>query len=121
MSKILIVDDSQLSRRISRQILEGAGHEIVEAKDGMAALEMYFLERPALVLLDITMAGMNGIEVLEKLRGIDPGARVVIATADVQKSTRTMTHDGGACGFVTKPLESDKVLDAVNKALAGAA
>lgn len=120
MAKILIVDDSLLSRRISRQILEGAGHQVVEAKDGIAAIEQYFLEKPLAVLLDITMAGMNGIEVLEKIRELDPAARIIIATADVQKSTRVMTELGGACGFVTKPLEAEKVLQALDHCLAGA-
>src|SRR5690606_19593297 len=68
MAKILVVDDSALSRRISRQILEGANHEVVEAADGIAALERYFLEHPDLVMLDITMKGMSGFEVLQKLR-----------------------------------------------------
>ena len=53
--KILIVDDSALSRRTLRRILESAGYEAVEADDGMAALEMYFLEKPGLVLLDLVM------------------------------------------------------------------
>src|SRR4051812_16716938 len=107
MAKILVVDDSGLSRRISRNILETAGHAVVEAEDGILALERYFLEKPDLVLLDITMKGMSGIEVLKKLREMDPGARVVIATADIQQSTRTMTREGGALGFVTKPFNME--------------
>ena len=61
-----------------------------EAPDGLSALERYSLDRPDLVLLDVTMNEMNGLEVLEQLRAMDPGARVVMATADVQSSTRTM-------------------------------
>lgn len=120
MARILIVDDSSLSRKISRQILDGAGHDVIEAGDGIAALECYFLQKPDLVLLDITMKGMNGIEVLSKLRQMDADARVVIATADVQKSTRTLTQEGGAKGFVSKPLRADEVIIAVNSALKGA-
>lgn len=119
MAKILVVDDSGLSRQISRKILEDAGHEVVEAQDGMAALERYFLEKPDVVLLDITMKGMTGFEVLEKLRELDGGARVVIATADVQASTREMTRQGGALGFVTKPLQGPQVVKAVEAALQG--
>ncbi len=104
MAKIMVVDDSGLSRRVSRKILEDVGHLVVDAEDGMAALERYFLERPELVLLDVTMKGMNGIEVLLRLRELDPGARVIIVTADVQNSTRQLTGEGGACGFVTKPI-----------------
>jgi two-component system chemotaxis response regulator CheY len=120
MAKIMVVDDSNLSRRISRRILQEAGHEVVEAEDGMAALERYFLERPSLVLLDVTMKGMTGIEVLKKLRELDPNACVVIATADIQSSTRALTAAGGARGFITKPLVTQSLLNAVNAALEGA-
>jgi two-component system, chemotaxis family, chemotaxis protein CheY len=119
MGKIMIVDDSGLSRRISRRILQEAGHTVVEAEDGIAALEMYFLEKPDLVLLDITMKGMNGIEVLKKLREMDSQARVVIATADIQSSTRTLTQAAGARGFITKPLVAKEVVHAVDAALRG--
>jgi two-component system chemotaxis response regulator CheY len=119
MAKILIVDDSNLSRRISRGILQDGGYEVVEADDGIAALERYFLDKPDAVLLDITMKGMNGIEVLKKLRELDPQARVVIATADIQSSTRALTQEAGAAGFITKPLAADRLLKALSAALQG--
>ncbi|MBY0521933.1 MAG: response regulator [Gemmataceae bacterium] len=117
MPKILVVDDSALSRRISRRVLESGGHEVVEAHDGMAALEQYFLVKPDLVVLDITMKGMSGIDVLTQLRELDPRASVVIATADIQTSTRTLTQDAGARGFITKPLVPEQLLQAVSAAL----
>jgi two-component system, chemotaxis family, chemotaxis protein CheY len=121
MATILIVDDSNLSRRTSRRILEAGGHRVRDVADGMSALEQYALDRPDLVLLDVTMADMNGLEVLRQLRAIDPAARVVMATADVQTSTRELALAGGAVGFVTKPLNSDVVLAAVAAAVEGAA
>jgi two-component system chemotaxis response regulator CheY len=119
MAKLLVVDDSSLSRRTSRRILEAAGHTVAEATDGLTALEQYALDRPDVVLLDVTMAGMNGLEVLEQLRAMDPAARVVMATADVQASTRALSEAGGAVGFVVKPLTSGSVRGAVDAALAG--
>lgn len=116
--KILIVDDSALSRRTLRRILETAGYEVVEAEDGMTALEMYFLEKPGLVLLDLVMKGMYGIDVLVKLREMDPNALVVVASADIQSSTRTMVDDAGALGFINKPFVSEQVIAAVESALA---
>lgn len=118
-AKILVVDDSNLSRRIARRILEEAGYAVTEAADGLAALERYSLDRPDLVLLDVTMAEMDGLEVLRQLRAMDPAARVVMATADVQTSTRTLAEAGGAVGFVGKPLAADPVVRAVGRALAG--
>lgn len=117
MAKILVVDDSALSRRVSRRILEAAGHTVADAADGMSALEQYALDRPDLVLLDVTMAEMNGLEVLGQLRALDPNAVVVMATADVQTSTRELADAGGASGFVPKPLVAETVLQAVRAAL----
>lgn len=121
MATILVVDDSNLSRKTSRRILESSGYQVIDVADGMAALERYALDRPDVVLLDVTMAGMSGLEVLEQLRAMDSEARVVMATADVQSSTREMAKAGGAVGFVTKPFAAEHVLAAVAAALQGAA
>ena len=115
--KILIVDDSALSRRTLRRILESAGYEVVEAIDGMAALEVYFLEKPGLVLLDLVMKGMYGLDVLVKLREMDQDARVVVASADIQSSTRTMVDEAGALGFINKPFVPEQVVHAVEAAI----
>jgi len=116
--KILIVDDSALSRRTLRRILEPAGYEVVEAQDGMTALEVYFLEKPSVVLLDLVMKGMYGLDVLVKLREMDPKALVVIASADIQSSTRKMGDEAGALSFINKPFVSEQVIAAVEAALA---
>jgi two-component system chemotaxis response regulator CheY len=115
--KILIVDDSSLSRRTLRRILETAEYDIVEADDGMVALETYFLEKPSLVLLDLVMKGMYGLDVLVKLREMDQQARVVVASADIQSSTRKMVDEAGALGFINKPFISEQVLATVEAAL----
>lgn len=116
--KILVVDDSALSRRTLRRILESANYEVVEADDGMTALEMYFLEKPDLVLLDLVMKGMYGLEVLSKLREMDPKALVIVATADIQSSTRKMVDEAGALAFVNKPFVPEQVVATVGTALA---
>jgi two-component system, chemotaxis family, chemotaxis protein CheY len=119
MARILVVDDSGLSRRMSRKILEEAGHQVIEAEDGISAIERYFIDKPDLVQLDVTMKGMSGLDVLKKLREMDARARVVIVTADIQVSTRTLSKEGGASGFVIKPLTSNNLLQAVETALQG--
>ena len=116
--KVLIVDDSGLSRRTLRRILETAGFEVVEAEDGMTALEVYFLEKPDLVLLDLVMKGMYGLDVLVKLREMDPKTLVVVASADIQSSTRKMVDEAGALGFINKPFIAEQVIMAVKAALA---
>jgi len=121
MANILVIDDSALSRRILRRILEAEGHLVREAGDGMVALEQYLLDQPDLVLLDMTMRGMHGLDVLSKLREMDPQARVIVATADIQRSTRELVDAAGGSGFVSKPFDSERVLSAVNTVLGGGA
>ncbi|HEX7177852.1 MAG TPA: response regulator, partial [Pyrinomonadaceae bacterium] len=94
----MVVDDSALSRRTLRRILETAGYGVVEAEEGMAALELYFIEKPDLVLLDLVMKGMYGLDVLEKLRQMDPLVRVVVLSADIQSTSREMVAAAGAAG-----------------------
>lgn len=119
MAKILVVDDSGLSRRTLRKILESAGHEVIEAAEGIIALERYFLDEPDLVFLDLTMTGMYGIDVLNKLREMDAAARVIVGSADIQSSTREMVQAGGASAFINKPFTSEQVLNVVNRVLQG--
>lgn len=116
-AKVLVVDDSAMSRRMVRRILEQGGYSVIEADEGVAALETYFLEKPDLVLLDLVMKGMYGLDVLTKLRELDPGARVVVASADIQSSTRDMARDAGACFFLNKPFVPEQVLSTVSAAL----
>ncbi len=114
--KILLIDDSALSRSILKRAL-GNGYTYLEAVDGMSGLENYFLEKPDLVILDITMPGLSGLDVLTKLREMDPHARVIIGTADVQDFSRKQAEDLGAFGFIVKPFDSEAVQEIVKKAL----
>jgi two-component system chemotaxis response regulator CheY len=114
--KVLLVDDSGLARRSTRRILEGAGYEVVEAEDGMAAIEQYFVEKPDVVMLDLVMKGMYGLEVLAKLREMDPNARVVVLSADIQTSSRDLVQAAGASAFLNKPANPQQMLDAVARA-----
>lgn len=115
--KIMVVDDSALSRRTLRRILEGGGYSVVEADEGMAALELYFIEKPDLVLLDLVMKGMYGLDVLSKLREMDPSASVIVASADIQTSTRALVEEAGATDFINKPFSTESVLGAVKTVL----
>ncbi|HEY7788917.1 MAG TPA: response regulator [Vicinamibacterales bacterium] len=119
--RVLIVDDSALSRRRLRQILEPAGYEVQEAEDGLSALERYFVEKPDVVLLDLVMKGLYGLEVLAKLRELDAAARVVVVSADIQTSSQDMANAAGACGFVSKPFDKSDILQALDRVLSGAA
>jgi len=119
--KVLIVDDSGLARRTLRQILESAGYEVAEASDGLNALERYFLERPDVVMLDLVMKGMYGLEVLTKLRELDHAAKVIVVSADIQTSSHDLVEQAGGAAFVNKPFDRDDILKAIDLALTGGA
>ena len=118
-SSVLLVDDSGLARRGTRRILEGAGYQVIEAEDGLSALEQYSLIRPDVVLLDLVMRGMYGLEVLAKLRELDRSARVIVISADIQTSSRDLVRDGGASAFLNKPVDPTHLLETVGQVLAG--
>jgi two-component system, chemotaxis family, chemotaxis protein CheY len=115
--KLLLVDDSGLARRSMRAMLESDGYEVVEAEDGIGALERYFLEKPDLVLLDLVMKGMYGLDVLTKLRELDAGARVIVVSADVQSSSQQLVEAAGASGFLNKPVNRQELLNIVHTTL----
>ena len=118
-AKVLIVDDSSLARRTVRQLLEAMGHTVVEATDGLQALEKFHLEKPELVILDMVMTGMYGLDVLAQMRALDPAVSVIVATADVQQSTLEQVKAGGAKGLLTKPVTREKLTGAVETVLGG--
>jgi two-component system, chemotaxis family, chemotaxis protein CheY len=117
--RVLVVDDSALSRRTLRQILEPAGYDVVEADDGLSALERYFLDKPDVVLLDLVMKGMYGLDVLIKLRELDAEAKVVVVSADVQTSSQELVEQAGGKAFVNKPFDRAEILKALSTVLAG--
>lgn len=117
-AKILIVDDSSLARRTLRQHLQELGHTVEEASDGAQALERFFLNAPDLVILDMVMSGMYGLDVLAKMRELNPDVRVIVATADIQTSTSDQVRAAGAKGILNKPVNRE-ALDAAIKTVLG--
>jgi two-component system, chemotaxis family, chemotaxis protein CheY len=117
--KILIVDDSSLARRTLRQLLESLGHTVEDASDGEQALERFFVSPPELVVLDMVMSGMYGLDVLAKMREMNPAVRVLVATADIQTSTAEQVRAAGAKGILNKPVNRDQLITAITKIAAG--
>lgn len=115
MGKILVVDDAEFMRLRYRKLLAGEGHEVLEAGNGKEALEVFDAEQPDLVLLDITMPVMDGLEALREIRSRDNDANVVMSSALGQESVVIAAIKGGAKDFLVKPFQPDKVLAVVNK------
>ncbi|HEX4120451.1 MAG TPA: response regulator [Verrucomicrobiae bacterium] len=117
--RILVVDDSGLARRLTRRILEDIGHEVDEACDGAQALERYVLEHHDLIILDMVMHGMQGLEVLIKFKELNPKVPVIIVTADIQRSTRDQVKEAGAAAMVNKPINKEQLAEVLAVVEAG--
>lgn len=118
MAKVLIIDDSKMSRRMLRTILEGIGHEIVgEAGNGEEGLALYKELTPDVVTMDITMPEMDGIKCLQEIMGIDPAAKVLMVTAAGQASKLMEALKSGAKDFICKPYEPEQIINAVKEVL----
>ena len=117
--KILVVDDSGLARRLVRKTLEDLGHEVEEASDGAEALERYALNHHDVVILDLLMHGMYGVEVLQKLKELNPELPVIIVSADIQRTTREQVKEMGAVAMVNKPVTKDQLAEVLNVVLSG--
>ncbi len=119
MAKILVVDDAMFMRSRLRGLLEGAGHAVVEAANGKEAVETFERERPALVLMDVTMPEMDGLEALKRIRQGNPTARVIMCSALGQQSIVLEAIKAGAKDFIVKPFRPEKVLEAVTRQVVG--
>ncbi|MDF2504143.1 MULTISPECIES: response regulator [Clostridium] len=118
MAKVLIVDDAAFMRMMIKDILEKNGFEVIgEASNGAKAVEMYKKERPDVVTMDITMPDMDGIEAVKEIKEFDPTARVIMCSAMGQQTMVMDAIKAGAKDFIVKPFQSDRVLEAIRKAI----
>ncbi len=114
--KLLIVDDSMFMRHfikcsLSKLVIES----ILEAADGYEAIEQYKLHQPDLVLLDINMPFMNGIEALREIRAYDPNARVIMISSVRTSRVVNETKQLGALGYMQKPFPKMQLEELVNE------
>lgn len=104
---ILVVEDNERNRKLVRTILEFRGYEVIECEDGESCLPLAKKHYPALVLMDIQLPKMNGVEALAQLRA-DPETReipVIAVTASVTPSERERVMAAGFGGYVPKPID----------------
>ena len=112
--KILIADDQQ--EIVSALSMVLAGYELEEANDGNAALSLAVSEQPDLVLLDVDMPGMSGIEVLKKLMTRPRHPLVIMLTAEGSPETVSKVMQAGVFAYIIKPFEKAEVLEQVQRA-----
>lgn len=112
--KMLIVDDSFVIRKMIEKYAKELGiDDILMAKNGKEAVELYSMYSPSLVTMDITMPEMDGIECLDRIMKVDPAARVIIVTALKDNSTGLIALKKGAAGFIMKPFTPEQIRDEI--------
>ncbi len=118
MYKILVVDDAGFMRKMVQTHLGSAGYtDFAEAEDGSQAVAQYQALKPDLVIMDITMPNMTGIEALAEIKKIDPAAKVVMCSAMGQESMVMEAIKLGAMDFIVKPFKQDRIVQTVTKLL----
>lgn len=116
MAKILIIDDSSTMRSALRKVLEGEGHELLEADDGVNGLALFEKNLDsALILTDINMPNMDGIAMCEKIRQKDSGKKVIIMVVSTEGSAelKAKAKALGIVAWMTKPPQPDKLREAI--------
>lgn len=114
--KILVVDDSMITRAMLRECIEKSGNELIgEANDGEEGISKYKELKPDLILLDITMPKMDGIECLEILKKYDKDVKVIICSSIGQDSVIEKAMELGALDYIVKPFEDENVIKKLKK------
>lgn len=117
-ARIMVVDDAAFMRELLKNMLVTSGFEVVaEGCNGVQAVHLYKRVKPDLVIMDITMPEMNGIDALEGIREHDPQAKVIMCSAMGQKKFVIEAIKSGAKDFIVKPFNKDRITDAIKNIL----
>jgi CheY-like chemotaxis protein len=116
MARILIVDDEMTDGMLERSILEYVGHEVLTATNGREALQIYHAQPIDLVITDILMPKLGGLDLIDEIRQTDPDARI-IAVSGVSRESLDSASEHGAVETLFKPVQRDDLLEAVKRVL----
>lgn len=116
--RIVIADDLSFMRMVQKEILQERGYEVVaEACDGIEAVEKYIQHKPDVIILDITMPHMNGLEAMHKIFEYDKSAKIIICSALGQQQLIVEAIKAGVRDFIVKPFKPERVVSAIEKAV----
>ncbi|GHU96429.1 response regulator [Clostridia bacterium] len=117
-NRILVVDDAAFMRMMIKEVLSKNGFDVCgEAENGAKALEKYKELTPDLVIMDITMPEVNGIDALKNIKAFNPQSKVIMCSAMGQQAMVIEAIQSGAKDFIVKPFQADRVVEAVKKVL----
>jgi len=118
MARVLLVDDLRFIKIIEKKILEENGHQIIgDAQNGREAIKLYMELKPDVVLMDITMPELNGIEALKEIIALDPHAKVIICSAISHEKSLYQAVKEGAKEYIIKPFSTERLISTINKVL----
>jgi two-component system nitrogen regulation response regulator GlnG len=117
MTKVLVVDDEAEIRSLLEAVLQGKGYEVVSAADGAAALPLVTRERPAVILLDLSMPRMSGMDALPEIKRLDEDVPVIICTAHADLATAVRAMKLGAYDYLTKPFDLELLVLTLQRAV----
>ena len=116
MTSILLIEDEELVRLTVRFVLEGAGYEVIEARDGIEAIAKFKRGRPSLVLTDVVMPNMEGNETIRDLRRLDPDVPIIAMSGGGRTGAASLldaAKRSGASGALPKPFSPEALIEAV--------
>lgn len=118
MATILLADDLAFIKMVQKEIVEKHGYQVIgEAADGIEVIEKYKSLKPDIVIMDITMPKMDGLNALKAIRQLDPNARIIVCSALGQQKLIIEAIKLGAKDFIVKPFDPDRLTQAIQKAL----
>lgn len=117
MALIQIIEDSSFQRKCISRILEGAGHQVIQAENGKDGLEKLESNNPQVIFCDLLMPELDGFEFLEALRGKGNNLPVVMLTSDIQETSKSRCMELGANYFINKPPNEKEMFEVLDKIL----
>ena len=116
--RILLIDDNDITREVLRVVLSGQGYQIAgEAGDGEQGLQLALQLKPDLILLDVVMPQVGGLDILPQLRAYLPAAKILLVTGTEDRELLDVAQGMGVDGFITKPFRARHITEAVLQAI----
>ena len=112
---VLVADDNEVAQRLCRRVLEKAGHKVLTASDGQEAVNLALENSPDIILMDVAMPGMDGLEAMRQIRAQKPGMTVVIASAHSMANDRERFLAAGADDVLSKPFKLTDLTGVVDR------
>ena len=112
---VLVADDNEVAQRLCRRVLEKAGHRVLTASDGQEAVNIASADRPDIILMDVAMPGMDGLEAMRLIRERIPGMTIVVASAHSMASDRERFLAAGADDVLSKPFKLTELTGVVDR------